>query len=199
LVHQWAGYPRTYVRVLDDDPKAVKGVEVASALLQSRAQISNGIFLEVVANEVAGIGDLLDAPDGNVNVSVIARAAPWVDVSVAEIWVNGTRRAATSKTAAPEQGNRIQWLQRLSLTRDSWLVVTARGERPLAETFPGGRGLPFAITNPVFVDVDGDGAFAAPYGARLADKPVPVRAPPPGSVSVPTSPSAPLPSSVPTE
>ena len=45
---------------------------------------------------------------------------------------------------------------------DTWYVVVVRGNRSLAPVVPklGDRDvLPFAFTNPIWVDVDGDGKF----------------------------------------
>jgi hypothetical protein len=57
---------------------------------------------------------------------------------------------------------RIQWETVLRLDRDSWVVVIAKGERLLDIVLPGARAKPFAFTNPIFIDFDGDGTFQAP-------------------------------------
>jgi hypothetical protein len=41
-------------------------------------------------------------------------------------------------------------------------VVAARGDKPLKALMPGTPAVPFAFTNPIFVDADGDGVFRAP-------------------------------------
>jgi hypothetical protein len=193
LVHQWAGYPRTYVRVNDDRPERVTPEEVAGALLKGRAQISNGIFLEIRANDNAQIGDIIQADDGVVNLHVVARAAPWVDVKLAEVWVNGESRARTERMAARAQVNRVQWNERLQLERDAWIVVVVRGGVDLEESFPGGRGLPFAIANPIFVDVDGDGEFTAPLSGDDEDSEEEVAPPARPPPSPPPPSEAPVP------
>ena len=162
LVYQWAGYPRTYVKLGTEDLAMIRPDEVASALLYGRAQISGGIFLDVTVNGTAGPGDELTAKAGRVTLRVLPKAASWVSVSSAEVWVNGVVRAQTTKVAPPSAKNRIQWTTQLKLASDAWLVVIARGDEDLGEQFPGGRGTPFAISNPVYVDVDADGVFRAP-------------------------------------
>ncbi len=165
LIHQWAGYPRTFIKVNKDEPTSLSAEEIVNALLYGRAQISNGIFLDVLANGVAGPGDELSLRSGSVELRVLARAPPWVDVTAAEVWVNGVRRAETHERAAPTTKNRIQWATSLNLGSDAWLVVIARGEEDLSVRFPGGKGKPFAIANPIFVDADGDGVYRAPLAA----------------------------------
>jgi hypothetical protein len=175
LVHQWAGYPRTYVKVETSDLAKLRPDEVASALLYGRAQISNGIFLDVTANKTAGPGDELVLGSNRLGLRVLARAAPWVSVDSAEVWVNGVKRSETRKTAAPHAVNRIQWVTTLDLNVDSWVVVAARGDVELGAQLPGAKGNPFCLTNPIFVDVDGDGVFRAPLAEedapRLASEP----------------------------
>ncbi len=162
LAFQWPGSPRTYVAAVDDRPEAVTAGEIASALLKGRAVISNGVFATVRVAGVGEPGDLVPTERGRALVEVTARAAPWVDVSRVELWVNGS---LALKTALPRKvGARgIYGLRHeLVLERDSWIVAIVRGDRPLGETFPEARGTPLAIVNPVFVDFDGDGRFQAP-------------------------------------
>lgn len=165
LVHQWVGFPRTYVRVETEDLSRLEGIEVANALLYGRAQISNGIFLEVRAEAGAEPGDELTLADGRLDLRILARAAPWVSISHAEIWVNGVQRANSSLARALRAPNRLQWVTGLSLASDAWLVAIARGDKELGERYPGAKGKPFAISNPLFLDVDGDGVFRAPLAA----------------------------------
>ena len=164
LIYQWVGFPRTYVRVVTEDLSRLEGVEVAHALLYGRAQVSNGIFLEVRAEGGAEPGDELTIADGRVDLRIVARAAPWVSISHAEIWVNGVQRANSSLARVLRTPNRLQWVTELTVASDAWLVVIARGDKDLGERYPGAKGKPFAITNPLFLDVDGDGVFRAPLG-----------------------------------
>jgi hypothetical protein len=168
LVFQWPGYPRTYVQVSDDSPTKVTADEVASSLLKGRAQISNGIFANVRVAGRGGPGDLVQAESGKVLLEVSARAAPWVDVSRAEVWLNGTL-VGKQKLIGNSAAHTIQgFRQNLDVTMDSWLVVVVRGDRRLGETYPEARGTPFVIVNPVFIDADGDGAYRAPKAPAVA-------------------------------
>jgi hypothetical protein len=48
-------------------------------------------------------------------------------------------------------------------------VAIVRGDRPLTEVLPFTKLAPFAFTNPVFVDADGDGRFTPPFAGGDAD------------------------------
>src|SRR5690606_13455790 len=129
LVYQWAGYPRTYVKVENDDPERVSDDEIASALLKGRAQISNGIFAVVRVAGEAGPGDQISAPTGEVLLEVAAHAPPWVDVSRAEAWVNGKLVAKTALQSSSKTRPVYRWREVLELEEDSWIVVIVRGDR----------------------------------------------------------------------
>ena len=56
---------------------------------------------------------------------------------------------------------------------DSYVLVRVDGERPLTPVVGDGKrftAYPFALTNPVFLDADGDGRYAtgAPHGHGVA-------------------------------
>ena len=72
--------------------------------------------------------------------------------------VNG-KRAASEPARATSDVIRFEWQTRLKLDRDAWVVVVARGDKAMLSVMPGTNVKPFAFTNPIFVDVDGDGVF----------------------------------------
>lgn len=156
----WAGYPRTYVRVPDDQPGKLTGAAVARAVHEGHAIVSNGIFLTVTANGNAGPGDTVTG--SRVTLQMEARGPSWVDLSRVEVWVNGGLFSKSPTLAKPTPGGRLVWQVELDLRLDSWIAVVAHGEEPMTNAFYGRRVLPFAFTNPIFVDADEDGVFRAP-------------------------------------
>lgn len=166
LIINWAGYPRTYVRVPGDRPGQVSGVDVARAIAAGHAQVSNGIFLSIAANGTAGPGDLING--ARVTLQVEARAPSWVDLGQVQVWVNGVLYAKSPAIAKPAPGGRLIFNVEVELKLDSWLVVVARGDEPMNAMFLGRRVLPFAFTNPLFIDADEDGSFHAPEAPEPA-------------------------------
>ena len=95
-----------------------------------------------------------------VNLEVVVRAPEWIDVRRAEVVVNG-KVVQSFKARSGGSGPRIQWQTQLRLEKDSWIAVLARGEKSLEPVIPG-NVTPLGLTNPIFVDIDGDGQFTAP-------------------------------------
>ncbi|HEY2406207.1 MAG TPA: CehA/McbA family metallohydrolase [Polyangiaceae bacterium] len=155
LVYHWAGYPRTYVRVADDRPSAVTPTEIAHALLAGHAEVSNGIFILALANDSAIPGDMVKGSRVKLDVSV--RAPAWVDAKVIELFVNGE---LSQTHPIPERNQlplRLDWETSLELKSDAFLVVRVRGEGIMNDVLPDKWVKPFAFTNPIYVDVNGDG------------------------------------------
>ena len=92
------------------------------------------------------------------------RAASWVDADSVEIWIDGELAAEGALAAAGAGGTRGRLSLRLPLTHDAFVVAIARGDKPMTEVLPYTKLAPFAFTNPVFVDADGDGRFTPRSG-----------------------------------
>lgn len=62
----------------------------------------------------------------------------------------------------------------LAVTTDTYAVVRVEGDRSLAPVVGGGAGVavtPFALTNPIFLDANGNGTYdpALPHGAHASE------------------------------
>jgi len=156
LVYQWAGYPRTYVRVAGDRAAGASPTEIARALVAGHAVVSNGIFILALANGKAGPGDLVTG--GRVTLQVSVRAPDWVDVRSIEVYANGVL-AVTHAVPPSTNPLRAQWETDLDFASDAFIVVEAKGEAAMRDTLPGKWIRPFAFTNPIFVDANRDGVF----------------------------------------
>lgn len=147
------GLPRTYVATDDDALDAFDQGELLEALRAGRAWGTTGPLLHAHL-EQAQIGDLHTGTKGVLHVGV--EAAPWVPVAEWRAYVNGelvhrAPIAAGASAALP-----------LAFAKDSFVTVEVEGpaEGRYAEALPGFT--PFAFTNPIFVDADGNGQFDAP-------------------------------------
>jgi hypothetical protein len=159
---QEVGYPRTCVFL--DGPPSVQGL--VSAIREKRAAlVTNGPFVTVSIGG-KGMGQLAPAPRGKVRLDVEVRAAPWVDTRKLEIFVNGERRGKAIEIPPSKNLLRYQGSHELKIDHDAAVVVIVRGETSLEPVVSRPEGAPpptpLAVTNPIFVDRDGDGHFTGP-------------------------------------
>ena len=163
---QEVGYPRTCF-ILDEAPSVAALVVAVDK--RRDALVTNGPFVLV---SVAGhrMGQLAPAPRGRARLEVEVRAAPWVDTKKLEIWVNGGRRGKPIEIPPGRAAVRYKGAVDLKLDRDASVVVIVRGDASLEPVVSRPEGVPaptpLAITNPIFLDRDGDGRFTAPLKQR---------------------------------
>jgi len=152
-----AGWPRTFVAVPDSGPPgAIPPADLVAALRARRAVVSYGPFIELTANGSGRIGDLVLDTDGQVSLDIRVQAPLWMDLTTIELWANGTRLLSFP----PDPGSsplRFSRVLDVPVTRDSWFHVRAFGTRLMTPVVPG--FVPFAFTNGIFVDFDGNGRF----------------------------------------
>jgi hypothetical protein len=168
--YQWAGYPRT-MAVVGDDAAADHGAPidtaaVVSALRKGHSFVTSGPMIEL---ELAGAhpGDDLQSEDATLHGHLRVRAAPWIDVTSAEIVVGGksieTIKIPTRPLAiGPELGDRADVEARtirydadvsvpVPLTANSYVIVVVRGDRPMDDVLPFMPVPPRAFTNPIYI------------------------------------------------
>jgi hypothetical protein len=174
------GYARTYVRYSGGEGRDLDKAAVIQAIKAGRSYATNGPLVEITVNGQAGMGETCTDRDGTVELLIRIQSAPWVAADEARLLVNGRVRAGFPVSQG--RGGAVDTVRTLplALSRDSALVVEVLGRRTLFPVMQhkatGGRlneaVLPYAITNPVFVDTDGNGRFDPPLPGdiRLLDR-----------------------------
>jgi predicted metal-dependent phosphoesterase TrpH len=149
LAFQYAGWPRTYVRLPELAPDRIPAEDVASALIAGRALVACGIFVLPRANGTAEPGDRV-AP-GRVKFEVSVRSPDWVVPSTLELYASGE---LIEQRARPELAAGASWdsVFEIELRAGTWLVALARGDALLTDSLPGKTVRPFGFSNPIFVD-----------------------------------------------
>ncbi|MFO0560092.1 MAG: CehA/McbA family metallohydrolase [Polyangiales bacterium] len=159
------GWPRTYLRVANDDPAAVTDAMITAALRAGDAMVTSGPFVRATINGQRQ-GQLARDAGGRVTVSVEVQAPEFVPVDRVEVYANHVMVAARELTEPAHNGARKQrWEIPLSLTRDAWVLVRTRADQPVPHDPGGDHALPLpsiAFTNPIFVDVDRDQRWTPP-------------------------------------
>lgn len=157
MVNQWAGYPRTYAYVDEDDPARLSADAVVEALRAGRAFVTTG---PIVRLEVAGgiPGDAVAAEGATVEAVVRIAAAPWVQVRRLRLW-QGAAPADPIDVPLPPAGEPLIFEHRstLAVAQDGFVLATVEGDVAAREVLPQFGVGPRAFTNPVWVDGDGDG------------------------------------------
>lgn len=167
-----SGWLRNWVQSPTDEPAKIDPMDVVHAAEQGRVIVSNGPFLEVAVRE-EGVGtpvtagqDLRSAT-GKVEVHIRVQCANWFDIDRVFVLVNGrmdpahnfTRRTHADKFRT-EGALKFDERITLQLPGDAHLVVVAGGENLELGPVVGpvmAKVQPAALSNPIFVDVDGGG------------------------------------------
>lgn len=156
------GSPRTYVRVPDDT--AFTAEDLADGVLAGAAVISAGAFADARIDG-AGPGELTTPGP----LSLRVQALPEIDVDEVVVLVNCDRVGVIAMTD-PDGVTKFDGTVSLELDADATVVLIGVGQNAMP------RGLedydaavvPRFVTNPIFVDADGDRAFTAP-GPKTCD------------------------------
>ncbi|MBM4396812.1 MAG: CehA/McbA family metallohydrolase [Deltaproteobacteria bacterium] len=171
--HDWdsPGTPRTYFASPTDDPAAFDEAAFVEAMRKGRAVASAGAFARVSVNGVAGPGDTVTDTDGQVDLSIVVSAMPAVDVARVVVFVNCDEALLVPASAA-HVAVKLDTTVTVPLAGDAHVVVAGIGDDPMPAGLdpikPGIAGAPRFVTNPIFVDADGNGAFDPPGGKPCA-------------------------------
>ncbi len=172
IQYNWAGFPRTYVRVGEEragEPghPAEPGAIVAS-IKAGRSLVTSGPILDLVA-EGAHPGEEVHLRTASAKAHLRVHAAPWIDVSSAEIILDGQSLSRATITRRPtrtgaEDGSHAEAEAR-SLRHEAsfevplapgrhWIVAIARGTRKVDDVLPFMPYVPMGFTNPVWITRD---------------------------------------------
>ena len=166
-----SGFLRNWIQSSTDDPAKIDHMEMVHAAEQGRLVMSNGPYLEVTAHETGKAehvvsGQDLKAASGKVTLKVRVQCPNWLDVNRLFVLVNGRPHPLHdySRDQQPDafRGGVVKFERSLDveLKEDSHLVVvTGHAGRQLGPVLGPtyGKSQPAAITNPIFVDIDGNG------------------------------------------
>ncbi len=156
-----AGVPRNYIASSQDDPTALDTDELIESILKRRVTVSSGLFVTMEVNGEP-MGGEVSAPGGRVEVLVSLRASSWLKAEKVDLVVNG-ETVKTLNVPPPADGAPTFFKERvmLELPRDGWIIAAASGPQVTHPLYPKPLGV-HGVTNPVWVDADGDGRFTPP-------------------------------------
>ncbi len=166
-----SGGLRNWVQSVTDEPAAVKPLDIVRAAEQGRVIVSNGPYLEVQLLETGRIkpvtaGQGIDAKSGKVTLSARVQCPNWFDIDRVVVLVNGRPHATHDYHRAKHSDRfrntgsvKFDEKLELALSEDAHIIVVATGDKPLGKVAgpDWGAQLPTALSNPIYIDVDGDG------------------------------------------
>ena len=164
------GYPRNYVAVRDVAIDKLDPAVVAAQVKAGHSFFTTGPIVDATINgktygEVASIAP---GKPSKLDLHVTVRAANWVSVSKLTVIGPGNAVLATRAIASSTRNVRFDETIELEVNRDGYAILRIDGDRPMAPNV-GDSGsflvYPMAVTNPIWIDRDGDGKVtpAAPY------------------------------------
>lgn len=161
-----AGDWRTYVPSSTDQPGRIDHREIIRNSKAGRMMISNGPFLHVETADGMPIGSQL-VSGGFIDLKVTVQTSNWLEIDRVQILVNGRQHPkynyTRSKNSSKFKERPLVFNEtiRVHLQEDAHLIVVAKGEKNDLSKGWGRAGPatmhPVAYTNPIFVDVDGQG------------------------------------------
>ncbi|MFT7579134.1 MAG: hypothetical protein ACI9MR_000796, partial [Myxococcota bacterium] len=158
------GHPRSWVQIEHTEVRADPGAIVAP-LLARKSFVSCGPFVRFETTGGAGMGEVAMADaDGEVGFSVIVEAPSWISVETVNLIRNG--EVIQTYAVEPPTADAIRPSLRFDKVLvdtpidDAWYVVEVQGSGTLEPV--KFDDAPYAMTNPIEVDADRDGAWTPP-------------------------------------
>ena len=165
-----SGWLRNYIKSSTDDPGKIDTMEMVHESEHGHIVMTNGPFLEVSMQSPNGSraipGDDLEASDGKAVLHVRVQCPNWHTINRVQIFINGTPVPELNYTFASHRekfkDGTVTFDESIDIAFDSdaHLIVAAIGEGLALGPVYGpdqGKAPPTAVSNPIFVDVDGDG------------------------------------------
>jgi hypothetical protein len=172
------GYSRTYVLYEGKKGGKLDQAAVVKAMKEGRSFVSNGPIVTVRGKGGARPGDMVRTKKGIVELDVTVESAPWIDVSEVRLVVNGEREAPLRMSGMDGRTVRFRDTGSFPIERDSWIAVEVLGKGSLmpvvqqraANGAAEMAASPYALTNPIFFDVDGDGKYTPIWPEKVVIK-----------------------------
>ena len=172
------GQGRTYIMTHDANPGNLDVSHVCANLLIGRAVVSLGLFPKLQVDG-KGPGELVTRKPG-LRAEIEVHGATWMQATQVVLYANGIQMAEAKIKSVDSQVEKARLeYPLLRRSQDYFLVMIASGPgatepfwglaRPYQPSSPEWNPTLIGITNPIWVDADGDGEFtsARGYAERL--------------------------------
>lgn len=173
------GQGRTYIAVDDRDPGNIDTATALKNFKAGRAYVSMGLLATLSVEDKFGLGDTATGLGKEVHVKVRVLGPAWTHADKVELYANGVRIKEEAIQPSDRAGEKAAFACTIPKPRhDVHLVAIATG--------PGVRepywNIPFpyqpqgrwrdpqvlGLSNPVYLDADGDSRYTSPRGTAQA-------------------------------
>ncbi len=148
------GYPRTCLRLGEDDPMALRAsnapIRVRDAVRDGQFTVSGGIFLDVLGRDGVRPGGTVMGAASMESIRVRVSAASWVDATTLEVYVNGMLSQTIPLADGAMSVVRFEDDIEIAVSDGDWVVFHAYGEEPLMPVHSNED--PFAVSMPIFFE-----------------------------------------------
>lgn len=174
--HHGSGWLRNWFESSTDDPAKIKIADMIHAAQHGHVVMSTGPFMEVQLSSestengggqrTAGIGDELRLEQDPCRLHVRIQCPNWLDINRVQVFANGRMlpehnyRRRTHAAMFADGVVKFDQTLPLELAEDAHIIVAAIGEGlTLGRVMGPTRGTlpPVVVSNPIFVDRNGDG------------------------------------------
>ena len=171
--HHGSGWRRNWFASSTDDPADISADEMVRQAEAGHVVMSTGPFLSVAADSDSSErpaipGDDLRSDSGHVTLKVSVQCPNWLDVNRVQLFINGrpspqhnyTRKVSPERFTTANDVRKFDSSIDVNLSHDAHLIVATIGEGMTMQKVMGkryGTQPPIAVSNPIFVDVDGSG------------------------------------------
>jgi hypothetical protein len=153
------GYPRNYVLSETDNPWEIDPARVVDALKSRASTASFGPVIRFSAGDGSPVGSQLAARQEGTMLHIQVQAVPWVPVERVELIANG-KLIRTFPVENRSEVVRFDQDVTVRPEKDTWYVVLATSDGRWDAPFSHFSS--FSFTNPILLDVDGNGYFDPP-------------------------------------
>ncbi|PCJ52692.1 MAG: hypothetical protein COA70_11910 [Planctomycetota bacterium] len=163
------GQGRTWLKSPTDDPHAANIDAICDAFKEGHSSMGLGLFGEVAIQGV-GPGEIAQPTDGEIEIQFRIAGASWATAQKAVIYMNGIEVASMTLPAPTEIAHHDQTVSFIlpAPTTDAWIVCVASGAKPEGAWWYSLFDDIVLVTNPVWLDVDGDGKYSSPQETAQA-------------------------------
>ncbi|UCE39736.1 MAG: PHP domain-containing protein [Candidatus Aminicenantes bacterium] len=164
------GYSRTYVYYNGEKGDNLEISSLIRAMKKGHSFATNGPLVDLKINGTHIPGDSFTNRDGKVEIQIKVESAPWISVGEVRLIINGKRKIVFPVEYQDNPIMKFSGNISLPIEKDCYIAAEVLGDKSL---FPVHQAraryglqknatLPYAVTNPIFIDTDGNGKFDPP-------------------------------------